>query len=117
MVDTDHAEEVHVKLLLRLRRIRKLDGAGDAEAGVVDDHVDVPLPVENGPDRGVHLRFVRDVRLNVCHFGIDARVSAAELIDPAAFLRENPGRVQADPAGASGHDDYLLHAFLLFSLR
>ena len=55
MIDPDHAEEVHVKLLLGLCRIRELDGARDAEARVVDDYVDVPFPVENGPDRGVQL--------------------------------------------------------------
>lgn len=36
-----HTEEVHVQLVLRVLRLREFDRAGNAEARVVDEHVNV----------------------------------------------------------------------------
>ena len=89
MIDPDHAEEVHVKLLLGLCRIRELDGAGDAEARVVDEYVDAALPADHLVHGGLHRGPVGHVHAEVVRVRLGR--AAAELIHPAPLCPQLGG--------------------------
>lgn len=79
-VHAHHAEKVRVEQALGIGRVRKLDGTGDAESGVVHDDIDLPLGVHDLLHGGAHLRLVRDVGADVVQ-PLHARLAARELID------------------------------------
>ena len=85
MVDTHHAEEIDIKLLLRLLGFGELYRAGDAEACIVDDNVDVILFLKNVLQSAFNLRFVGNVGADMIGIGGG---SAAELVHLAAFLTQ-----------------------------
>ena len=65
MVHAHHAEEVDVELAYGVSGVGEFDRAGDAEARVVDDDVDVILVRKDEVNRGAERIFLRDVGLNV----------------------------------------------------
>ena len=109
VTDVDHAEEIDLELLLCGGGLGEFDGAGDAEARVVDEHVDVILLPEDLRDRGVHHFRLRHVGRDM-YEARDAGLPAAELIDGVALLAHGLRRAFSDPGGASGDDaDFFAH--------
>ena len=101
-----HAEKVHIELPPGLLRRRELDRARDAEARVVDENVNAPLAVQDLRHGGVHLRFVRHIRLQVHHARLRVFGAAAELIHFQAAAAQGARGVQADARTAAGDDGY-----------
>ena len=105
-VDVDHAVELFEGHLLQAGVLR--------DAGVVDQHVDAPEPLQHAAGRGVHHVAVRDV--HHVAFGLRARFAAlahrfvdqglAQVPDgdARAFTREFERCGQADALGGAGDD-------------
>lgn len=109
----DHAKEVHVQLTLRLLGAGEFHRAGDAEADVVDQHVDMVLPLQDLRDCGGERLLLRDVGHDVLHPG-HALGPAGKLIDRIAPGEHRLRRAAADAGGPSGDHTYLAHsAYLL----
>lgn len=108
MVHAHHAEEVDVKLADGVGGVGEFDRAGDAEARVVDDDVDVILLSEDKIDRGAERIFLRDVGLNV-DGAVGAGLAAGQLIDAVARVVHGPHRGEADAGRAAGDDADFAH--------
>ena len=81
-----HASSVH----------SSMRGAGAAEAGVVDEHVDAALALEHLADAGAHAGVVVDVELQ--HLGVEALV-AQHLGEVALVGVAHRWRTRGRPAG------------------
>ena len=117
MVHAHHAEEVHVELALRLRGLGKFDRAGDAEARVVDEHIEPALPLDDFSDRRGGLGLVRDIAADMTDALKADGFLAAHFINGAAHLHQRERGVFAD-AGAAARDQYdFAHISPLFFYR
>ncbi|MPN52443.1 hypothetical protein SDC9_200105 [bioreactor metagenome] len=80
------AKEVHVELGVGVRRVGEFHRAGDAEARVVDQQVDLPFLFEDGRNCGLDLLRLGYVRRDMANFA-RVRAVSAELIDRESVLR------------------------------
>ena len=107
-VHAHHAEEVHVQLVLRILCFGEFYRAGNAEARVVDQHVDVVFLLQN---------FLHSCgkRFFLCHVGCDmvhagrALGSSGKLIDRIALFEHGLRRTKANTGRAAGNDAYLFY--------
>ena len=108
MVHAHHAEEVDVELADGVGGIGELNRTGNAEAGVVDDDVDVILAGEDKIDRGAERFLLRDIGLNV-DGAVGAGFAAGQLIDviPGSVHGLRGGK--ADAGRTAGDDANLAH--------
>ena len=102
MAHVDHAEEIDLKLLLCGGGFGEFDRTGHAEAGVVDEHVDVRLLTQDLSDGSLDHFRLRDVGGDVAE-ARKAGLPAAELIDGIASAAHGLGGGLAD-AGRAARD-------------
>ena len=116
-VHAHHAEKVRVEQALGIGRVRKLDGTGDTEAGIVHDDIDLPLGVHDLLHGGAHLRLVRDVGADVVQ-PLHARLAARELIDGVPRPAQGESGGFPDTGGTPGDNgNFLVHADSLLFLE
>ena len=108
LVHPHHAEEVHVQQPLGLRRVRKLHRSGDAEACVVDEHIDASGLADDLRHGGADLVLVGNVAADVVQT-LHPLLPAAELIHIIARIPQAQGRSLSDAGGASGDNRNLTH--------
>ena len=113
-IKEDHRSDVHVELEVHVVEPMVRCGRPDADAGVVDEHVEAPEALAMTCDDrrdGVGVREVRRDRLHVVstisqslRHGVEGLGLASSDGEPVALLGKRLGQRQPDAAAGSGDD-------------
>ena len=108
-VDIHHTEKIHVHLPFGLFQRCEFNGAGNAEAGTVDDNIQMAFCIPYFPDRGFSCIGIGHINRNMNKTRVTGS-SPAERINLTAFLLQRDGGTESDSGCPAGDDrDFFSH--------